>query len=197
MTEDNKPEKTDPTDIFNDLTALRKATKPTVERKKVLVNVDVGRPPNACYFRTHPELRLKARTILQKEGTKRMFYYISPYSGMETHPKLIERLREVELTLTYLWPGGNILVWPVPQNPDFKVWRSEQRAATLAETQWTQLAWSERLADYEVTTAENLQKDPEWPEESLEQILKVAFSGRIIDNEDHDYVKELRGILDK
>jgi hypothetical protein len=189
--------KQDPTDIFNDLAALRKATKPTVQRKKLLLNVEVGRPPNSVHFRTHPELKFEAKVILQKDGTKRIFYYISPFSKMEEHPKLINRYRPVILMLTYMWPGGDILVWPVPEFIDFKVWKSEREAAMLAQEQWMQLAWNDARADYDVTSAENLKLEPQWPEESFETILKVAFSGRIIDNADHEYVKELRGVFDQ
>jgi hypothetical protein len=189
--------KQDPSDIFNDLAALRKATKAAVQRKKLLTNVAVGRPPNTVHFRTHPELKFEAKVVLQKDGTRRIFYYISPYSKMEEHPKLINRYRPVMLTLTYMWPSGEFLLWPVPELVDFKVWMSERQAAVLAQDQWVQLAWNDQRADYDVTTAENLNIEPQWPEESFETILKVAFSGRIIDNAEHDYVKELRGVFDQ
>jgi hypothetical protein len=189
--------KQDPTDIFNDLAALRKATKITVERKKLLTNIEVGRPLGTVHFRTRPTPIIEAKVVLQKTGAKRTYYYISPYSGMEAHPKLTNRWRPAELMLTYTWPGGDILVWPVPTVVDFKTWKSERDAAMLAREKWMQLAWNDQHADYDVTTAEKLEIEPQWPEETDETILKVAFSGRIIDNADHDYVKELRGVFDQ
>jgi hypothetical protein len=37
---------------------------------------------------------------------------------------------------------------------------------------------------------------PAWPTESFEQLLKIAFADLIVDNEDHYYVRRLRGIND-
>jgi hypothetical protein len=55
----------DPAAIFDDLAALRKASKLTVKRKTVLVNVPVGKPPNNVHFRTHPTLKLENATVIK------------------------------------------------------------------------------------------------------------------------------------
>ena len=52
----------DPSAIFNDLAALRKASKLTIKRKTVLINVPVDKPPNNVHFRTHPTLKLENAT---------------------------------------------------------------------------------------------------------------------------------------
>ena len=44
----------DPSAIFDDLAALRTASKLTIKRKTVLVNVSVGKPASNVYVRTHP-----------------------------------------------------------------------------------------------------------------------------------------------
>src|SRR6516165_5285154 len=49
--------------IFDDLAALRKASKLTVKRKTILVNVPVGKPPSNVHFRTHPTLKLVHATV--------------------------------------------------------------------------------------------------------------------------------------
>ena len=61
------------------LRALRKASKLTVQRKAVLVNVAVDKPPNNVYFRCHRELVLDDATVLRdEEGTSRAFYFVVP-----------------------------------------------------------------------------------------------------------------------
>ena len=91
-----EPAKIDPTDVFNDLAALRKASKLTVQRKSVLVNVAVDRPANNVYFRCHPDLLLDDATVLRDdEGTSRTFYYVVP--AMRAHPQLVPHLRPVTL----------------------------------------------------------------------------------------------------
>ena len=88
-----------PASVFDDLASLRKASKLTVQRKAVLVNVAVDKPPNNSYFRCHRELVLDDATVLRDtEGTSRAFYFVVP--RMRTHPKLAPRLRKVTLVLT-------------------------------------------------------------------------------------------------
>jgi len=71
--------KPDPTGIFDDLAALREASKLTVKRKTVLVNAPVGKPPNNVHFRTHPTLKLENATVIrEKDGTRDVYYYIPP-----------------------------------------------------------------------------------------------------------------------
>jgi len=185
----------DPTDIFTDLAALRKASKLTVKRQAVLVNVPVGKPANNVYFRVHKDMKLEdATVILDKEGTHKTFYYIVPH--MREHPKLIKLLRYVTIHVVCAWPGDGISLWPVAVRADFAAWRSERAAAQLAEDMWTQLVWNASRADFDVETAENIDREPSWPKESLEQLLKTGFADNTVDNEDHHYVRRLRGIID-
>jgi hypothetical protein len=58
------------------------------------------------------------------------------------------------------------------------------------------MAWDEGIQDYRVETAENLEIDPAWPSESLSELLKRGFDGKVIDNENHPHVRRLRGLLD-
>src|SRR5262245_9541335 len=185
----------DPSAIFDDLAALRKASKLTVKRSTVLVNVPVGKPSNNVYFRTHPTLMLEDATVIrEEEGTRKKFYFVTP--SMRDHPKLAPRLRWVTIHLVSTWPGDGVSLWPVAVKADFAAWRSEQAAARLAVDKWTQLVWDPDRADFRVETAENIDREPVWPKETFEQLLKLGFADCIVDNEDHYYVRRLRGIID-
>jgi len=186
----------DPSAIFDDLAALRTASKLTIKRKTVLVNVSVGKPASNVYVRTHPTLQLENQTVIKdKDGTNDVTYFIPP--NMRSHPKLAPRLRRVTLMLTCSWPGNGFSVWPVPEETDFKAWKSENAAAKLAQTVWVQLVWDKEKGDHVVEQAEGKSMPiPTWPTESFEQLLKIAFADLIVDNEDHYYVRRLRGIND-
>jgi hypothetical protein len=188
-----------PTDIFDDLQALRKKSVLTVQRRTVLINIPVDKPPNNVFFRTSPdpEMILDNVTVIRDvEGARKTTYFLAP--EMRDHPKLAPRLRAVTLMVTYTWPAGGILLWPVPgpSDRDFPAWRSAREAAALAQTRWVQMVWNDSRGDYDVETAENIDKEPIFPDTTMSSILKIAFADRVIDNDEHPYVRRLRGILD-
>jgi hypothetical protein len=186
----------DPSAIFDDLAALRRESKLTVKRKTVLVNVPVGKPPNNVHFRTHPTLKLENATVIKdKNGTSDVWYFIVP--AMRGHLKLAPRLRVVTIMLACLWPGNGFLLWPVPERTNFQAWKSEKNAADLAQTTWMSLVWNEERSDFDVEKAELLDNiEPTWPKENFEELLKIGFADVIVDNQEHYYVRRLRGILD-
>jgi hypothetical protein len=183
--------------VFDDLAGLRKAQKVIVVRKTVLVNVKVDKPPNNQHFRAHPEWYLDDASIVQDRGTG-TFYYVHPV--MRTYPKLAPIIRYVTLAVVFLWPSSSLMIWPVPKleggkRKDFPVWKSARVAYESSRDQWMQITWNELNRDYNVETAEKISVEPQWPtDKSFTDLLKLGFDGKIIDNEDHEYVRQLRGL---
>ena len=61
------------------------------------------------------------------------------------------------------------------------------------------MVWNEEESDYAIEIAEGEEmKDlvPIWPDKTFNELLKTGFDGKVSDNEDHPYVRRLRGILD-
>jgi hypothetical protein len=186
----------EPTSVFDNLDSLRKAQALIVKRRVVTVNVEVGKPPNNVYFRVHPEWQLDQATII-RDREERVTYYVVP--DMRQHFKLKPRLRLVTLAVVCLWPGSTLMIWPVPivGMKTLKVWKSERRAFELAHTDWMQIVWDDGENDHKVEPAEGIHHEPLFPpDKTFEQLLKLAFEGRVIDNEEHPYVRQLRGLTD-
>lgn len=185
-----------PGSVFDDLASLRKEQKLTVKRKAVLVNVTVGRPADNVHFRAHPQHELDGATVLRDSDSGRAIYFVVP--GMRTHPKVAPRIRRVTLALICTWPGNVPIIWPVPiveeGRREFKVWKSARAAYNLSREHWTQIVWNEEKSDYDVETTDGISSEPVWPEKTFEELLKIGFDGKIIDNEDHPYVRRLRGL---
>jgi hypothetical protein len=67
-------------------------------------------------------------------------------------------------------------------------------AAELAKTKWIKVAANQHLGAYQVYEAAGGLPEPEWPENSLAQLLKLAFAnGHVVDSEDHPLVRRLTG----
>ena len=65
--------------------------------------------------------------------------------------------------------------------------------AELAKNKWLRITANLSLGAYEYAAALNGLPDPEWPEITFPEVLRIAFRDRIIDNFDHHVLKQLRG----
>jgi hypothetical protein len=94
--------------------------------------------------------------------------------------------------------SGTVFLWPVPlpaadgrDNP----WNMTARAAAeVAETKWARMSSNRSAGCYDTFVAPSNLPDPVWPEETLGDLLKVAFgNGRLIDNIGHPVIRRLQG----
>jgi hypothetical protein len=186
---------TEPTDVFNDLEALRKTSALSVTKRELLTVVPVDRPPSDGYFRVNeePEMRLEATIYRERDGKDRAVYFVLP--GMRDHHLLVSRIRRVLLVCTYSWPSRQIGLWPVPiddtgwGNP---WWASAWAAYETALKSWVQMSAGEN--QYTVYSAEGTLPDPVWPDKSLSELLKIGFRDRIINHDDTPIMRRLRGL---
>ena len=66
---------------------------------------------------------------------------------------------------------------------------------TIATEKWTNVKWSKALGAYEIATVNPnvVIPEPAWPEKSLDELIEIAFEGRLISASDHLVIKKLRG----
>jgi len=70
---------------------------------------------------------------------------------------------------------------------------SALQAAEMAQKGWMRVAANMSLGAYEVYQATGDIPSPDWPEMDFGEILKVAFKGHYITEEDHPVIRRLRG----
>jgi hypothetical protein len=161
-----------------------------------LLQVPVGRPGRQEFFQVHPDESCRADAYLIRHRTDRdKFYAVSPHLICE--PEIELEARRYRL-YTYVSRAGKVGLWPVPL-PDAdgreNAWHlAAHRAAELAMTgRWIRLVANMDVGGYECIEAQGLSSDPQWPEEDLEKLLKIAFRERFIRNLDHPLLRQLRG----
>jgi hypothetical protein len=66
-------------------------------------------------------------------------------------------------------------------------------AAGIAKKKWIRLASSISLGAYEVFEASGDLPEPEWPDVTFQEILKIAFKNHFINSMDHPVISRLRG----
>ena len=161
--------------------------------KKVIVRVGVRKPGPQEFVRTRPGPGYRLDTALIELKAERESYLLAPALRAE----LGDEARSVRLYTT-ISRGGVPFLWPVAlpgpdgrQNP----WhQSAHRAAELATREWVRLRASQEAGEYEIHAAAAPLPEPEWPELSLKEMVKLASSETLIDSVDHPVVRRLRGL---
>jgi hypothetical protein len=180
-------------DLFADLASLRLSQDFTrIGVKKALLTVPVRKPAKEWFVRTHPTLRIETCVLELKED--REMYLVAP-------PLWQQLASESTFGPRALFAAMNrqnvLFVWPIrlpAANGKIDDWnRSALEGATMAEKRWVRVASNMILGAYDVSEAIADYPEPDWPDLSLNEILRIAFKGRVIESLDHPKLKQLRG----
>jgi len=181
--------------IFSDLSALRLTDTDTASltgTREILSHVPVRKPTRHEFFRVHPDPDMSLLSTIFVDKEERETFFVAPeMRGTllgETKPVLLE---------TAITAQGVVIIVPVnlPVDGRTNPWNETMREAVeRAKAEWLRMAADMRLGAYRIYKAEGQLSDPVWPEQSLGELLEIAFRGRIIDTPDHPVLRRLRGL---
>jgi hypothetical protein len=181
-------------DPFADLSALRLsqdyASQAGVER--VLVTVPVRKPAKTEFYRVHPDPAYQIDAALIEDKEARETYLVMP-AARDQIPELWKGFR----LYTAVTRAGAVFLLPValPDPERREPWRdSLEECVRLAMGSWIRSQWSDALRAYEPFRAKGDLGEPRWPKESLNELLRIAFRGSIVDSLDHPVVRRLLGL---
>ena len=162
----------------------------SVGAELVVTTVAVRRPGGQEWFRVHPNWRLQT-TILQvkEEGES---YLVAPSLRKDLWDEILPMVLFTAVSLhaeTFIWP---VRLPKVDGRVD-KFIQTDLAAAQKAETKWTRRFWVPETKSHKVMTAEGFTENPVWPKEGFEELLKIAFGERFIQDINHSVIKKLRG----
>ncbi|MGB8296028.1 MAG: hypothetical protein WCG85_11425 [Polyangia bacterium] len=157
--------------------------------KKLITTVPIRNPKRNEFVRVHPTMEpMLVYTLVDEQET---FVGTADIAGSfpgDMVPKLLVPAISRQRTL-FLWalrvPGedGRINNWHA----------SAREAAARAVHVWVRVQANMALGAYEVYEAVGAIPDPEWPELTMDEIVRIAVRGRVIDTLDHPVLKKLRG----
>jgi hypothetical protein len=185
----------DPTSIFDDAATLRlgdtdaDALSGTSE---ILAAVPVGKPSRHTFFRTHTEHF--AQVMLFEDKDARETYFVAPC--MHEMMQGEATIYKVFLVVTR---QGQPILWPIRVDTDGRTnrWTETARIAVeIGKTRWTRIVPDMAIGHYRIHEAkgQNL-AEPRWPKETMPELFKIAFRGRIIDSADHPVIRKLLGLV--
>lgn len=163
----------------------------------LLTGISVKKPDKQAFFRAHPSPDYSLVAPLLELKEERETYLVSPavavmLPGDVTLKQLI--LCQTRQGALFLWPV------PVPPPPGTKgaqrnEWHdSARQVLTTAYRSWVRMTADMASGRYNVAIANGITVEPLWPEQSMRDLLELAFGReRLITELGHPLVKRLLG----
>jgi hypothetical protein len=162
--------------------------------KKLLTTVPVRKPNPQDFVRVNPDPTYRRNLLMLNLKDDREFYVV--------RPELAEALTGetvCKTTYTTINRQGVVSLWPITlpgaDGKDLAWWRSEREAAALAMTRWVRIKANRSLGANDIIEASGVEIEPEWPDLSFQELVRIAFRNLIIDTLDHPVIKRLRGLV--
>jgi hypothetical protein len=164
----------------------------TLGVKKLLTNVTVGKPRPAMFFQVHPDHSMEFKALIYEDKSAGETYAVHPDLG-----DLLGNLaRPVVLHLAVDRRGNPHLIPVVlPNEAGIRnPWHdSLEQAVVAAKKQWVRISANRTAGVYDIYAAKEKLAPPEWPEESMDQLVVTAFRGKVINSPDHPVIQALEG----
>jgi hypothetical protein len=165
--------------------------------KKLRTTVPVRKPNKQDFVQVNPDPAYRNNFAMIELKDEREEYLVIPEVAEQLPGEIV-----FKTIYTVINRQGVVSLWPVRlPTPDEKQnawWDSAREAAEKAMTMWLRVRADMSLGAYEMSTPERDDlADPDWTkvEESFEELLRIAFRGRLVTNLDHPVIKRLRGLI--
>jgi hypothetical protein len=160
--------------------------------KKLLTSIPVRKPGGQDWIRVRADegYRLAVALIVLRDD--RESYLVMPHMAGQLPGEWAPHM-----LYTCINRQGVLSIWPVrlpgTDGRQLEWWRSAQEAAELAMTKWIRVRADMALGAYQLFEAGSNVPEPEWPELSFMEMLKIGFRDRLVDQADHPVLRRLRG----
>lgn len=188
MTQDSN----NPNEINLDALRLPQNYNEITQVKLQILKVAIRKPTKHEFIRVRPGDDWKCKVLTYKSGDADVLFVVAP-------PMLsaLQQLTTPTQLHTAINQDGIVFLLPVTlPSSDGKPnsWNDTKAAAVKeAETDWVRIVANQDRRAYDINLPVNPKPDPEWPDYSFDELLKLAFKGNVIDSIDHPIVKKILG----
>ena len=161
--------------------------------KKQLVSVPVKKPSKSVFVRVRDGEAYEFAALVLERKEENETYVVSREIA-ELVPGMV---RAVMLYLAVDRKGNPVLI-PVPL-PDETGRRNNWhesllQGVILAKSNWVRIVANMPAGCNDVLVAQNVPDSPYWPEQTMEQLVEIAFRGKVITDANHPVVQCLLGL---
>jgi len=160
--------------------------------KKAIHTIPIKRPPKQDFIQTSPDPAYQIPVAVIELKEDRETYLVAPELASELCTEVIPKL-----LVTTINRQGVLFLWPI-KLPDhdgrIDSWNeSAMNAANLAKDRWVRVSANMSLGGYDVFEATGNLSEPDWPDLAFEDIIRIAFKNKFIDDINHPVLQRLRG----
>lgn len=160
--------------------------------KRKILAVKCGKPDKQEFVRVHADEAYRIDTALITDKINRESYLVAPSLWSEL-PDFISLVR----LCTAVNRHGSLFLWPAtlpdPNGRPMDWHTSMLEAQELAIKNWIRIQADMSAGSYAVFEATGNLPNPDWPDLSFQEILKLAFKTRFIDSMNHPFLQTLFG----
>ena len=164
----------------------------TFGSKKIVNMIFVSKPPKGRFFRSSRDPGNTVDVYVFEDKVESSYHLVSP----EVAAALGGLVRAITLHLAVDRANNPFLI-PVPfpsENGTRNPWhQSLLNAIEAAKERWIRIEADKSAGIYQVHEALGELAEPVWPELSMDELVRIAFNGRVIDNLEHPKVQSALG----
>ena len=86
-----------------------------------------------------------------------------------------------------------IRIWGDENERLSRLFTTAMNVVAKSETVWIRRHYNQDQGGYEGRWAQGDLGEPQWPDSTFDQLFRIAFQGKLIDNDQHAVIKELHG----
>jgi hypothetical protein len=194
--EDNH-EPIDPYNLDDIRYAEAEYTHGDIDAEKTITAIKVRKPlGNKEWFRVHPggDYKLSA-ALYERESpesaTPELWLVPKPVRHLFNEKALTPVVLRLAVTSV-----DTVFLWAVKQprkGLHDNYYRSLDQIVASAETNWTMIEWNNVNRVYDFWSAPDDLGDPQFPNLTMQDLLRLGFNGRAIDRLDHPIILEHQG----
>ena len=164
----------------------------TLGVKKVVNSVYVGKPKKSQFFQVHNSLETKYLAMEYEQKDNKEWYLVHPSVANQ----ISELVRSIQLLVGIDRQGNSFLIPVILPGEDgrWNSWHeSLARACEFAKSKWIRIASNRSAGGYDVYEAQGDLPSPDWPECGMDEMVEIAFRGKIINHIEHPVVQSILG----
>lgn len=165
----------------------------TLGSKKIITVVPINRPSKGRFFRTSRDSATTMDVYVFEDKVEGTYHLVSPDVADVLGGGLV---RAITLHLAVDRANNPFLIpvpWPSGSGARNPWHQSLLNAIEAAKEKWVRIESDKSAGIYQVHVALSDLEDPTWPTLSMDELVRIAFTGRVVDSLDHPKVQSALG----